>query len=455
MVDSAPKSETVRTAAMCLACLVPTVTGLAIVLMHRATIAANPIPEYLYGTYGSFDRFVITVVVPVVACAGGPLLGVAVGRWLRFPGAALLSVLVVLIWSNIAAYVPGNSSRFGHVDGSSLFARVLHMATPYTAFATGDGDGEHATRVMTSYTGSPGWYAVWTLALCGLAVCAALWRGAAGEVRRLVGRAFVVLVVIALVSLVLAVVNGNQRLYTTTRSGTSPVTAALALRWLADRGAAAPASCDRRRGSRCSPARERRPCCSSAQSWRTAPASHRSPPCWGWPPAVEPRPTSWTRSRPSCSTPHRRHWRTGCGGAWCCWRCRRRWPLTGLLLLDRLDPSTHWLRLVPFAAGCLAIGVVLAAALRRGGNRAPGDLAGVVAVAVVVLLVATDPLKAWVSVAPLGDTGHVGRTVAALVRGRAGLRRSHGPVLPGPGGARRRLLPGASDSRWPPSRCRR
>jgi len=224
VVDSAPKSETVRTAAMCLACLVPTITGLAIVLMHRATIAANPIPEYLYGTYGSFDRFVITMVVPVIACAGGPLLGVAVGRWLRFPGAALIAMLVVLIWSNIAAYVPGQSSRFGHVDGSSLFARTLHMVTPYTAFGSGNGDGVTPTpKVMTSYTGSPGWYAVWTLALCGLAVCAALWRGAAGEVRRLVGRAFVVLVVIAFVSLVLSVVNGNQRLYETTRSGTVAV----------------------------------------------------------------------------------------------------------------------------------------------------------------------------------------------------------------------------------------
>ena len=155
---------------MCLACLVPTVTGLAIVLMHRATIAANPIPEYLYGTYGSFDRFVITVVVPVIACAGGPLLGVAVARWLRFPGAALLSVLVVLIWGNIAAYVPGNSSRFGHGRLDRCSPGYLHMVTPYTAFGSGDGDGEHISRVMTSYTGSPGWYAVWTLALCGLAV---------------------------------------------------------------------------------------------------------------------------------------------------------------------------------------------------------------------------------------------------------------------------------------------
>jgi len=219
VVDSAPKSETVRTAAMCLACLVPTVTGLAIVLMHRATIAANPLPEHLYGTYGSLDRLIITIFVPVIACAGGPLLGVATARWLRFPGAPLLVVLVLLMWSNISGYVPGSSS----MDSSSLFARILHMASPYTAFATGDGNGEHISRVMTSFTGSPVWYAVWTLALCGLAATAALWHGAQGETRHTVGRAFLALVAVALVSLVLAVAMGNQTNFRTTERGTKAV----------------------------------------------------------------------------------------------------------------------------------------------------------------------------------------------------------------------------------------
>jgi hypothetical protein len=114
---------------------------------------------------------------------------------------------------------------------------------------------------------------------------------------------------------------------------------------------------------------------------------------------------------------------------------------TALLLLDRLYPQTHWLRMVPFAAGCLAIGVVLAAVLRRGGNRAPGDLAGVVAVAIVVLLVATDPLKAWVSVAPLGDTAHTGRTAllwsaVVLVCAAVTARCSRDPGVPGAGYAR-------------------
>jgi hypothetical protein len=226
VVDAAPVSDTARTAAMCLACAVPTAAGLLIVLMHRLFVLADPVPDWLYGTYGPADRLFITVIVPVIACAGGPLLGVAVARWLRFPGAALLAVIAVLFWSNITAYAPAQMSllvRSGSMDSSALFARVLHMFTPYTAFASGNGDGEHASTVMTSFTGSPGWFALWTLALCGLAAVAALWRTAEGEARRSVGRAFVVLAAIAVVALVLSVVTGNQTEFKTTRDGTVAV----------------------------------------------------------------------------------------------------------------------------------------------------------------------------------------------------------------------------------------
>jgi hypothetical protein len=226
VVDASPVSETARTAAMCLACAVPTAAGLIIVLMHRLFVMADPIPEFLYGTYGPADRLFITVIVPVVACAGGPLLGVAVGRWLRFPGAALLAVIAVLFWSNITAYAPAQMSSLlpsGSSDSASLFARLLHMFTPYTAFISGNGDGEHPSTVMTSFTGSPGWFAVWTVALCGLAATAALWRGAAAEARRSVGRTFVVLAAIAAVALVLSVMTGNQTEFKTTSGGTVAV----------------------------------------------------------------------------------------------------------------------------------------------------------------------------------------------------------------------------------------
>jgi hypothetical protein len=225
VVDAAPISDTARTAAMCLACAVPTVAGLLIVLMHRLFVMADPIPKFLYGTYGPTDRLFITVVVPVIACAGGPLLGVAVARWMRFPGATLLAVIAVLFWSNITAYGPAQMSSLARwsLDSGSLFGRVLHMLTPYTAFGSGDSDGESATTVMTSFTGSPAWFALWTVALCGLAATAALWRSAEAEARRSVGRAFVVLTAIAAVALVLSVVNGNQTEFKTTRNGTVAV----------------------------------------------------------------------------------------------------------------------------------------------------------------------------------------------------------------------------------------
>ena len=92
--------------------------------------------------------------------------------------------------------------------------------------------------------------------------------------------------------------------------------------------------------------------------------------------------------------------------------------LAGLLGLDHLDGATHWL---PFAAASLAMGVGLAAGLRRDA-AAPGDLAGVLTVSVVVLLVAADPLRRWVPVLPLGDSGGAGRSAlmwAGVVAGCA------------------------------------
>jgi hypothetical protein len=94
--------------------------------------------------------------------------------------------------------------------------------------------------------------------------------------------------------------------------------------------------------------------------------------------------------------------------------------LAGLLTLGHLDPPTHWLRLVPLAAGSLAIGIGLAAALHGGAAGTPGDLASVVTAASLVLLVMADPLHRWVTVAPLGDAGHPGRSVLLWVAVIAG-----------------------------------
>jgi hypothetical protein len=216
VISSAPVPTTVRTAALCLACLVPAAAGLAMAIWHRLWVAlADPAPEFYYGTYDSVERNVVTIVLPVVFSLGGPLLGVAVGRWLRFPGAALLVVVVTVAWAQLAAYID-------LANPPSAVSRTLHMLTPYTAWAITDGDGEHPLTVVRSLTGSPTWYAVWALCLCGLAAVAALWREAGGSARHGLRRSGAALVAAAVIALSLAVSGGNDRLFDTTEQGTTP-----------------------------------------------------------------------------------------------------------------------------------------------------------------------------------------------------------------------------------------
>jgi hypothetical protein len=216
VLDASPVSGPRQTAALCLACVVPAVAGLVVVLLHRAFVMADPYPDFVYGTFSPGARLLITVVIPVVACAGGPLLGVAVGRWLRFPGAALLVVVLVTFWSMVSAYLPTQSWQ------SDAFAsRLLHLAAPYTAFASGNGDGETPVTVVTSYPGSPLWHTIWTVALCALAVCAGLWRGAEGRTLSRVKRATLLSASLALVALVLAATTGHQHFSETSEEGTT------------------------------------------------------------------------------------------------------------------------------------------------------------------------------------------------------------------------------------------
>jgi hypothetical protein len=66
------------------------------------------------------------------------------------------------------------------------------------------------------------------------------------------------------------------------------------------------------------------------------------------------------------------------------------------------------------AAGSVAIGVALAAVMRRRGMSTPGDLAGVLTTAIMPLLVVVNPLwRRWVTLTPLGDQPHLARTCAA------------------------------------------
>jgi hypothetical protein len=215
VISSAPVPATVRTAALCLACLVPAAAALALAVWHRLwVVLADPAPEFYYGTYDRLEREVITMALPVVYALCGPLLGVAVGRWLRFPGAALLVIVVTVAWAELAAYIE-------LANPSSAVSRTLHLLAPYTAWAITDGDGEQPMTVVRTLTGSPTWYAVWALCLCGLAAVAAMWRGADRAARHALLRSGAALVAAAVVALSLAVTGGNDRLFDTTERGTT------------------------------------------------------------------------------------------------------------------------------------------------------------------------------------------------------------------------------------------
>jgi hypothetical protein len=217
VVDAAPVSQTTRTAALCAACLVPAAAGLVVAVFFPVVMAFHdPRPDYVYGVFTTGERYVILIVLPVIACLGAPLLGVAVGRWLRFPGAALLVAVALFLWGMLAGYAPSQQ-----MDASTWPARILHMLTPYTAWIDNNSDSSMwVPTVVRSLTGSPVWFAVWTLALCALAACAALLHGAEGRVRRAVVRASWIAGAVAATSLTLAVVTGYSVTHDSSSDGT-------------------------------------------------------------------------------------------------------------------------------------------------------------------------------------------------------------------------------------------
>ena len=98
LITGTPVSATTRTLALCAACAVPAATGLAWLVWRLITLAFWPIrPELLDAIGGWVPALAALISASVVAAVGGPLLGVAVGRWWRFPGAGLLLVVVLVV----------------------------------------------------------------------------------------------------------------------------------------------------------------------------------------------------------------------------------------------------------------------------------------------------------------------------------------------------------------------
>jgi hypothetical protein len=195
VVGVTPTTQARRTAALCAVAIVPFLCGCLTLL---AFLRSYPVGGPEYGAFSPSARIAVLVGQIVVPSVGGPLLGVALGRWVSFPGAAFVLFLVLFGWGNLVTIL-----AIWHPDSTP--GTVLRLFAPFAFFTySGDGPGAH----LMTWRGSPWFFIGWQLALCAIAVLVALLRGAEGPVRAGIIRALGAAGVVAVILLVLASLGG-------------------------------------------------------------------------------------------------------------------------------------------------------------------------------------------------------------------------------------------------------
>jgi hypothetical protein len=176
-----PGTEARRTLAVGGAALVPLAAGLVWLvetLLIAAVRGAHP-NELWFGTMNDLHVWSILVALGPVACLGGALLGVLVGRWLHFRGAPPV-VIVALVAVDILAQfgTMGEDIVENHASGD-LDVR-LRLWVPWALWHSGSVDGRSAVA-----GGNPFWYVLYLLALCALALGGAVWHDRTARTTRL------------------------------------------------------------------------------------------------------------------------------------------------------------------------------------------------------------------------------------------------------------------------------
>jgi hypothetical protein len=174
LAGTAPLGRQQRTAALCLACLVPFAVGcVATAFMLVTQIVWPPVGIPVTAHVASFrdepDLALVTAILAMapVATLGGPLLGVAVARWAPFRGSALVGVVALLF---LCA-----------ADGDA--SRPWNLLAPWPILyeeQTAGNSEKMATSWLLPHISAP-WVLGYVLCLCGLAVVAALLRDRANR----------------------------------------------------------------------------------------------------------------------------------------------------------------------------------------------------------------------------------------------------------------------------------
>jgi len=165
LVDSMPSSERRRTAALCLACLVPFAAGLASAVAILVLSAAYP-PELVpphtqmawFGDYSGVDVVAALLAIGAVASLGGPLLGILIARWAPFRGSALVAIVVI----------------FFVCESSTHWSVPWSVSLPWTSLYDEYASHGVVTHSVMWVGVSQVWYCVYALLMCGLAAVGAM-----------------------------------------------------------------------------------------------------------------------------------------------------------------------------------------------------------------------------------------------------------------------------------------
>jgi hypothetical protein len=193
VIGVTPVTLAARTAALCAVAVVPFACG-GLALLRFVQII--PISNAAYGAFSPSARVAVLVGQIVIPSLGGPLLGVALGRWVRFPGAAFVLFVLLYGWVSLVTIL-----AIWHPDSAPV--AVLRLFAPFAFFTYRLNAGG-----VTACRGSPWFFIGWQLALCAIAVLVALLRGAEDPVRFWIIRALAIVGAAALILLVLAGTGG-------------------------------------------------------------------------------------------------------------------------------------------------------------------------------------------------------------------------------------------------------
>lgn len=190
-----PGTEARRTLALSLACVVPFVFGVVWLVWVMAIVATGDIHQNEWWFHSASDLHVWSVLIALapVACLGGGLLGVLTGRWLRFPGSAVV-VLVATVFACMMQDVVADGER-----------AELRLFLPWALFHSGT--FEDGTQRL--YEGNATFYLGYLLCLCAAAVIAAMWHDRTARTARLKG-IFAAVVIVGFACLALAATTGIE-----------------------------------------------------------------------------------------------------------------------------------------------------------------------------------------------------------------------------------------------------